>query len=897
MLKKQNRSYKKRDQIGNIYPEGDNLNITGERNSIKFASLAGVMIAGMFGLIGAIKILEVRAEVLQPDSNPTFPALTCEASSSELDWSSGVITSGTTISGRRENTAAESSLTFGLEDAVIQWTRSDGVVATGTVNTTQTTAPLGSGYFRPGTFLNEGVWVFYGPIPTNANSHPTYVPAAINNGDVYVWDISFSEPINDLVIGSQDIDGTGGEYNDASIITGYLGTNTVPATIYSGTNVAYSSIGANTHRFDQTLNANVPQSDPSVAALLHFDTQWVDKVTVEYDAFTSVATTMDGTAPGITLSLDEGCPPIGVSKDATSVTTNPNGTYSVQYTVNAKNTADVDLFDLQLTDALPYTQSDVISASLSPVSGLTAGDLNTSFDGYGNTEILAGGANSNFTLANTETISFTIDLVLQQNAAPGIYNNQVEVCGKISELGSQSVCDLSDDGVNPDPSDTNGSGGTDDPTPVSLILPAVDLELSKSISPIKNAYKIGETVTYQVSIVNQGARDATGVIAEDALPAGLSFVSAAADQGSYNSSTGEWSVGTIAIGNQANLSITATIVDGFTITNLAQIIATNETDIDSNPSEDENTDDLGDGNPDDDEDEVTITVHRPDIQLNKASTFNDENGDTYAQVGETISYTFVVTNTGNIVLTNVLINDPLIEVIGGPIAIMNPSDIDSSTFTGLYSLTQADIDRGYVENTAVVSGQDTLDETVEDTSDSNNPGGDESTETPDGEGSSDGDPTNDPTIEVLKQPVANLSGAVWNDLDEDGIIDTDEAPFNDVLVDLLDKDGNVIATTTTDSNGEYEFTNILIGEYRVRISPPEGYEQTYDNDGVETAHIIFGVILGSGDNKIDQNFGYVTDGLADTGSTVTYLGILVGISILAIATTLSSMKTTLRLKR
>ena len=70
--------------------------------------------------------------------------------------------------------------------------------------------------------------------------------------------------------------------------------------------------------------------------------------------------------------------------------------------------------------------------------------------------------------------------------------------------------------------------------------------------------------------------------------------------------------------------------------------------------------------------------------------------------GDTIDYTFLVTNTGNVTLDPVSIDDPTVGAVGCPVTSLAPGD--STTCTATYTLTQADVDAGHVANTASVSG-------------------------------------------------------------------------------------------------------------------------------------------------------------------------------------------------
>jgi SdrD B-like domain/Secretion system C-terminal sorting domain len=77
-----------------------------------------------------------------------------------------------------------------------------------------------------------------------------------------------------------------------------------------------------------------------------------------------------------------------------------------------------------------------------------------------------------------------------------------------------------------------------------------------------------------------------------------------------------------------------------------------------------------------------------------------------------------------------------------------------------------------------------------------------------------------------------LGNRVWNDTNNDGIQDPSEAGVAGVIVNLLDVTGAIIATTTTDANGNYLFNNLDAGRYKVEFVPaslPAGFVFTNPN--------------------------------------------------------------------
>lgn len=112
-----------------------------------------------------------------------------------------------------------------------------------------------------------------------------------------------------------------------------------------------------------------------------------------------------------------------------------------------------------------------------------------------------------------------------------------------------------------------------------------DLSLTQSISATTPAN--GTTVTYTLTVTNAASSPltATGITVRDLLPAGVNFVSSSG-VGSYNSTTGDWSVGTLAPGQTASRTITVTVnaTAGASVANFAEITASSVADLDSTPN-------------------------------------------------------------------------------------------------------------------------------------------------------------------------------------------------------------------------------------------------------------------------------------------------------------------------
>ena len=229
------------------------------------------------------------------------------------------------------------------------------------------------------------------------------------------------------------------------------------------------------------------------------------------------------------------------------------------------------------------------------------------------------------------------------------------------------------------------------------------------------------------------------------------------------------------------------------------------------------------GNPITDSDDETITANQnPLLQLLKEGVFNDENGDGFAEPGETVTFSFLVTNQGNVTLNNLFITDPVIGINSLAVTpgILSPGQ--SGVANASYILTPEVIESGGIYNIAEVTGT-TRNSTIV-RSPSNDP-------TPlDPMNPNYNDQCPNCTFINLERP-SSISNFVWHDIDGNGIQNPEEPGIPNTYVHLYLADGTYLRSVLTNSGGFYLFDYVVPGNYQIRFDIPPSYTPTFRNVG------------------------------------------------------------------
>ncbi|WP_163267271.1 DUF7507 domain-containing protein [Chelativorans alearense] len=372
----------------------------------------------------------------------------------------------------------------------------------------------------------------------------------------------------------------------------------------------------------------------------------------------------------------------------------------------------------------------------------------------GPTFVANSGGSPQGTLQPQEEATFTATYVLtQEDVDAGLIQNQATGVGTHATAGEFVARSR------PGPGEPEGP--TEVPIPAN---PAIDVLKQGTLSDD------GTTITYTFTVENTGNVTVSGITVTDPLVTvqGGPITLAPGDPADSTTFTGTYTVtaGDIAAGQVENTA-TATGTDSG-----GDPVTAQSHDVGETP-----------GTP-----TVTELKKNPDFDLTKTSTFNDENGNGFAEPGETIGYTFTVENTGDVDLTNVTVTDPKVSVMGGPIATLAVGATDSTTFTATYTITAHDIAAGQVENTATATGTD--------------PGGDPVTTDSHDAGQTPGTPT----VTELEE------GASTFDLTKTGT-------FNDENGNGYAEPGETIGYTfTVENTGDVDLTNVTVTDPKVSVT-------------------------------------------------------------------------------
>ncbi|MEQ4566698.1 hypothetical protein [Paenarthrobacter sp. CAP02] len=231
------------------------------------------------------------------------------------------------------------------------------------------------------------------------------------------------------------------------------------------------------------------------------------------------------------------------------------------------------------------------------------------------------------------------------------------------------------------PAVTPPPAGTDTP-----LTPAPAMEFSKTAdaSAIQSPSVVGDKITYTFTSKNTGNVPLTNVSINDPL-AGLSALTY-----TWPGTPGELLPGQTVTAT-ATYAITQADITAGHVANSATTTGTPPTGPPVTPPP---------GTTD------TPLTSTPAMQFSKsadASAIQDP-----SVVGDVITYTFTSKNSGNVPLTNVSINDPLVGL--SPLVYTwpgTPGELlpgQTVTATATYAITQADIDAGHVANAATTTG-------------------------------------------------------------------------------------------------------------------------------------------------------------------------------------------------
>jgi hypothetical protein len=364
--------------------------------------------------------------------------------------------------------------------------------------------------------------------------------------------------------------------------------------------------------------------------------------------------------------------------------------------------------------------------------------------------------------------------------------------------------------------DDNGNTSNKAKLSVSYLAQAPDISLVKTTGSVP--VNAGDTLLYIFTVVNTGNVPMTSVTLNDIKCAASPVLKS--ETGSIANTL---EVDETQVYSCTSVAVTQEEVAAGKVVNSASVTATSASGVTLPPVEDT---------------VETSIAYSPAIAIIKGSSVSLGNDD-ILNAGDVVTYSYEVSNTGNIVLNNVVVTETAADFSGtgalpvpvwvsnsgsSPQGVLAPGEI--ATFTASYALTQDDINAGQLNNRAVGTGtppnapDGTPATAVTDESDSSNPNDPNETGQPGKPGEKD--PTGTPLTAV---PAISTSKGSSLEVGEDGILTTGDIVTYHYNVKNI---GNVVLTNVnvTETQADFSGTGIL----------PEPVWQA--NDGASPAGIL-----------------------------------------------------------
>jgi uncharacterized repeat protein (TIGR01451 family) len=104
---------------------------------------------------------------------------------------------------------------------------------------------------------------------------------------------------------------------------------------------------------------------------------------------------------------------------------------------------------------------------------------------------------------------------------------------------------------------TDPNAANDSATVVVTPFTTADIQMSKTVDNATPT--IGQNVQFIVRAINNGPGAASGIVVQDLLPSGYTFVSKTVFNGTYDETTGVWSVGSLNLNQTGTLIVNAAV--------------------------------------------------------------------------------------------------------------------------------------------------------------------------------------------------------------------------------------------------------------------------------------------------------------------------------------------------